>query len=86
MLFRSAQNNLGTKYTNGQGVRQDYVEAVKWYLKTAEQGNIVAQYNLGVMYLEGQGVRQNKIAAKGWFNKACANGEQQSCDAYRTLD
>jgi len=26
-----AQNNLGLMYRNGQGVPQDYVEAVKWY-------------------------------------------------------
>ena len=26
-----AQNNLGVMYAQGQGVRQDYAEAVKWY-------------------------------------------------------
>ncbi len=73
-------------YSYGQGVRQDYVEAAKWYRKAAAQGNIIAQYNLGVMYLKGQGVRQSKIVAKEWFKKACANGDKQSCDAYQKLD
>lgn len=26
-------------YSNGLGVKQDYAEAVKWYRKSAEQGN-----------------------------------------------
>ncbi len=37
-------------YDNGQGVPQDYAEAVKWYRLAAEQGYAYAQYNLGVMY------------------------------------
>ena len=97
MLFRSyrkaaeqgyaeAQNNLGTKYANGQGVHQDYAQAFKWYRKAAAQGNIIAQYNLGVMYLKGQGVRQSKIVAKEWFKRACANGDKQSCDVYQKLN
>jgi len=32
-----AQNNLGVMYENGQGVPQDYKEAVKWYTKAAEE-------------------------------------------------
>lgn len=33
-----AQHNLGVMYFNGDGVRQDYAEALKWYRKAAEQG------------------------------------------------
>ena len=44
---------------NGQGVPQDYAEAVTWYRKAAEQGDADAQYNLGVMYAKGQGVPQD---------------------------
>ena len=32
-----AQFNHGVMYYNGLGVPQDYAEAVKWYLKAAEQ-------------------------------------------------
>ena len=35
----SAQYNLALKYDNGEGVLQDYKEAVKWYTKAAEQGH-----------------------------------------------
>ena len=34
----------------GQGVPQDYAEAVKWYRLAADQGNASAQNNLGFMY------------------------------------
>ena len=33
-----AQYNLGIMYENGEGVPQDYKEAVKWYRLAAEQG------------------------------------------------
>ena len=81
-----AQYNLGGMYYNGQGVRQDYAQAVQWYRKAAEQGYAQAQSNLGVMYYNGQGVRQNYKIAKEWFGKACDNGLQQGCDAYRELN
>ena len=55
----AAQFNLGVMYENGQGVRQDYVQAVQWYRKASEQGDAQAQYNLGLMYYDGRGVRQD---------------------------
>ena len=73
-------------YDNGRGVRQDDAQAVHWYRKAAEQGNVEAQHNLGAMYANGQGVRQDHKIAKEWLGKACDNGLQQSCDTYRTLD
>jgi len=33
-----AQYNLGVRYANGEGVPEDYKEAVKWFRKAAEQG------------------------------------------------
>ena len=80
-----AQYNLGLMYENGQGVRQDYAEAVRWYRKAAEQGNANAQYNLGVMYGNGQGVRQDRALAQEWFGKACQNGDQDGCNNYQRL-
>ena len=44
--FAVAQNNLGTCYTKGQGVRQNHEKAVYWYTKAAEQGNENAKNNL----------------------------------------
>ena len=73
-------------YGDGQGVKQDYFEAVKWYRKAAEQGYANAQFNLGVMYYQGDGVRQDKGQAKEWFGKACDNGYQDGCKYYSKLN
>ena len=82
----AAQYNLGVMYDQGQGVRQDYVQAVYWYRKAAEQENAKAQYNLGLMYANGKGARQNLVIAKEWVGKACDNGIKLGCDAYRELN
>ncbi|MFU2077518.1 tetratricopeptide repeat protein [Avibacterium endocarditidis] len=81
-----AQYNLGVMYKNGQGVKQDDFQAVKWYQKAAEQGNAQAQAMLGAMYTLGQGVKQDRNLAKMWAGKACENGEQKGCDLYRILN
>jgi len=72
-----AQVLLGELYFRGEGVIQNYKEAVKWYRKAAERGNPEAQYNFGKMYLNGQGVPQNYIEAHKWFNIAGANGWEE---------
>ena len=82
----STQFNLGVMYEDGRGVKQDDVEAVKWYRQAAEQGDAKAQFNLGVMYAKGQGVRQDKGQAKEWFGKACDNGYQDGCENYGKLN
>ena len=70
-----AQYNLGLMYDNGQGVPQDYKQAVKWYTKAAEQGDANAQYSLGYMYANGQGVPQDYKQAVMWFTKAAEQGD-----------
>ena len=56
-----AQYSLGVCYADGRGVAKDYVEAVKWYRKAAEQNHAGAQYNLGVCYANGQGVAKDYV-------------------------
>ena len=48
-----AQYNLALCYENGEGVKEDKTEAVKWYKKAAEQGQAKAQYNtaMGLRFL-----------------------------------
>ena len=69
-----AQCNLGYCYDNGEGVSQDYVQAVFWYRKAAEQGYADAQYNLGFCYCEGEGVSQDYTQAVYWLRKAAEQG------------
>ena len=62
-------------HANGRGIAQDFQEAIKWYTKSAEQGNVNAQYNLGNLYLRGQGASQNDNLAFSWFIKAAEQGD-----------
>jgi uncharacterized protein len=70
-----AQNNLGVMYANGQGVPQDYAQALIWTRKAADLGDAVAQNNLGVMYRDGQGVALDYAQAVIWFRKAADQGD-----------
>ncbi len=48
--YADAQNRLGARYSNGQGVIKDEEEAFRWFLKAAEQGHSKAQSNVGYRY------------------------------------
>jgi TPR repeat protein len=65
-------------YANGQGVPQDFVKAVRWCRKAAEQGNDSAQFHLGVMYAYGQGVPRDYVQAHMWTNLAAAQGDGEA--------
>ena len=54
-------------------MRQDYVDAAKWFLKAAEQGIPCAQLQLGDMYRDGQGVEKDDVQAHKWLNLAAAD-------------
>src|ERR1700722_19903512 len=69
-----AQAAVASDYANGQGVRQDYVQAVVWRRKAAEQGNAAAQFNLGMAYHNGQGVPKNGVQAVFWLYDAAEQG------------
>ena len=72
--YADAQFNLGLAYYRGEGVSQDYTQAVSWYRKAAEQGVAAAQYNLGVCYYKGEGVSQDYTQAVSWWCKAAEQG------------
>jgi uncharacterized protein len=54
-------------YSNGHSVAQDYVIAMFWYRKAAEQGEAAAQFSLGQMYSDGHGVPQDYVQAYMWY-------------------
>ncbi|MGP8201082.1 MAG: tetratricopeptide repeat protein [Limisphaerales bacterium] len=71
----AAQSELGLMYDLGQGVTQDYAEAVKWLRKAADQGSAQAQYNLGVCYFRGHGVLEDYAEAVKWYRKAAVQSD-----------
>ena len=69
-----AQYNLACFYLNGNGVEQNYNEAVEWFTKAADQGYVKALHNLGVMYERGEGVKQDYSKAFDLYTKAANKG------------
>lgn len=69
-----SQYVLGGIYYKGEGIPQDYAEAVKWFRKAAEQGEVYAQYNLGWMYGTGTGVPRDYAEARKWYRRAAEQG------------
>ena len=69
------QFNLGVMYDNGEGVPQDYNEAIKWFTKAAEQGDAKAQFNLGNVYYHEEGVPQDYKEAVKWYRKSAEQGD-----------
>ena len=55
--------NMGLFYHQGQGVKQDYGQAINWYLRAFAKGNGDAYSNIGVMFRDGLGVPANKKIA-----------------------
>ena len=85
-----AQINLGMMFESGQGVPQDFHEALRWYRLAADQKLIKAQeklnlllkkaaepqinLSLGMMFENGQGVPQDFNEAIRWYRLAADQG------------
>ena len=69
-----AETYLGFMFATGQGVPQNFVQALTWYRKAADQGYAPAQFNLGHMFATGQGVPLNSVQAVTWYRKAADQG------------
>jgi putative methionine-R-sulfoxide reductase with GAF domain len=74
----AAQFALGARYATGEGVGQNYSEAVRWFAKAGEQGHVVAQATLGAYYWAGRGVPQDLSRAYFWSILAQAGGDEAS--------
>ena len=79
-----AQSYLGVSYQTGQGVPQDYQEAVKWFRRAAIQNDTVAQCYLGFCFLSGQGVPQELGEAARWFREVILIRDTRNDDSTRS--
>ena len=72
-----AQAQLGRMYfVEGESVVQNYLEALKWLMVSAEQDNSSGQYYLGVMYDNGIGINENNEEAAKWYQLSAEQGDR----------
>lgn len=65
-----AQHNLAFQFER----QKKYDEAIKWYMRAAEQGYSISEMNLAQMYEKGMGVKQDFAEAKKWYRKSMERG------------
>jgi len=54
----------------------EYVEAMKWFERAAEQGHSLAMSNIALNYCLGQGVEPDVVKAQEWLTKAAEHGDE----------
>ncbi len=72
--YAPAQAALGVMHRDGQGFTKDDAEAVMWFRKAAEQGDVTSLYNLGVALRDGAGVEKDADESVKSFQKAAEAG------------
>ncbi len=65
-----AQMELARRYFGGEGVKQDYALAAKWYQTLADKEVADAQLTIGLMYIRGNGVAKDDQKAIQWLTRA----------------
>lgn len=74
---------LAVRYEHGEGVLQNYDEAIRLYCVAARKGFYDASFQLGWIYANGRGVERNETIAAAWFDDAAKSGDLH---ASRMLD
>ena len=69
-----AQNFLGDLYFEGQGVKQDFRQALFWFKLAAGKGDAAARFNLGVAAEQGRGLPASLPQATAWYKQAAQAG------------
>ncbi|MFM2279951.1 MAG: hypothetical protein RLZZ444_2182 [Pseudomonadota bacterium] len=65
---------IGSRFTDGRGVKVDLAQAAKWYAAAAEKGLAPAEYRLANFYEKGTGVERDLDKAKTLYLSAAAKG------------
>ncbi|RWN14736.1 MAG: peptidoglycan-binding protein [Mesorhizobium sp.] len=65
---------IGSRYAESRGGKEDMAAAAKWYEKSAELGFAPAEYRIGNFYEKGIGVARDIKKAKTWYQLSAAQG------------
>jgi hypothetical protein len=74
----TAQYEMGVRYADGEGVPQNYHDAMTWFAKASDAGNAKAQWKLALGYLKGIGVPRDERQAMVWLKRAANNGDTRA--------
>ena len=66
LLMKTAWNN------------EDRTEALEWFQRSADGGNVNAMYQIAIIYRDGNGPKRDSIKHVEWLKKAAENGHAQS--------
>ena len=66
---------MAQRCAHGVGVPRDYMKAVAYLRRSANQGYAPAQTSLGSCYAHGLGVKQDYGEAVRWYRKAAVRGD-----------
>jgi hypothetical protein len=80
-----AQYEMALRYADGEGVPQNYRDAMAWFAKAAANGNDDAQWKLGLGYIKGIGVSHDERNAVVWFKRAANHGDVRAQSALSDL-
>lgn len=84
LLHRAAERgHAEAQYEMGREAedKKEYVEAFKWYLKSATQGYPDAKSSVAFAYSLGQGTQQDSDAAEHWFYEAAYDGDAMAAES-----
>ncbi len=70
----SASFQVGARFAEGKGIRQDFSQALTWYTRSATKGFPLAQYRLAALYERGMGTKADLARAKVWYERAARQG------------
>jgi len=77
---KEAGLDLALLYLNGISVEEDNVEALRWFKKAAELGQVDAQYYLGLAYKSIDGAE-----ARRWLKMGADNGHAEAAAELDTI-
>jgi localization factor PodJL len=73
-----AQELLGLRYLDGDGVSVNEAEGAKWLARAAARGEALAAYRLGTLYEHGRGVPADPARAAKWYMAAAKAGNRKA--------
>lgn len=80
-----AQYEMAVRYADGEGVPQNYRDAMAWFAKAAANGNENAQWKLALGYIKGIGVPRDERKAVVWLKRAANHGDIRAQSALSDL-